>query len=102
MHTPFIRYITLGALAVGLTLPMAGTARADHDSREECRERLQAQKAKIDRDRDKYGEHSAKVEHDVGKLEQERQWCRGHKADWDHNFFDVGIYVHHHDDDDHH
>ena len=93
MHS--IRYILIGALAVGLTLPLCGTALADHDFRDECRSRLQAQKDKIDRDAAKYGEHSAKVDHDVAKLEQERQWCRDHKADWDHNLFDVGIYVHH-------
>jgi hypothetical protein len=93
MHS--IRYILMGALAVGLTLPLCGTARADHDDRDECRSRLQAQKAKIDRDAAKYGEHSAKVDHDVAKLEQERQWCRDHKADWDHDLFDVGVYIHH-------
>jgi hypothetical protein len=93
MHS--IRYILMGALTVGLTLPLCGTARADHDYRDECRSRLQAQKDKIDRDAAKYGEHSAKVDHDVAKLEQERQWCRDHKAEWDHNLFDVGIYLHH-------
>jgi len=93
MHS--IGYILMGALAVGLTLPLCSTARADHDYRDECRSRLQAQKDKIDRDTAKYGEHSAKVDHDIAKLEQERQWCRDHKADWDHNLFDVGIYIHH-------
>jgi hypothetical protein len=29
-----------------------------------------------------------------------RQWCREHKADWDHEHFDIGIYFRHHDDDD--
>ncbi len=88
-----IRYILMGALAVGLTLPVAGAARADINS--DCHARLQAQKEKIDRDAAKYGEHSAKVDRDVAKLEQERQWCRDHKAEWDHNLFDVGIYIHH-------
>jgi uncharacterized membrane-anchored protein YhcB (DUF1043 family) len=95
MKTPFIRYALLGALAVGLTLPMASAARADHDYRQECHDRLQAQKDKIDHDASRYGDHSAKVAHDVDKLEQERQWCRDHKAEWDHSLFDVGIYVHH-------
>lgn len=90
-----IRYVLMGALAVGLTLPAASTARADHDYASDCHSRLQAQKAKIDRDAAKYGERSAKVDHDVAKLEQERAWCRQHKAEWDHNLFDVGIYVHH-------
>ena len=57
---------------MGLTLPAASTARADHDYSSDCHSRLQAQKAKIDRDAAKYGERSAKVDHDVAKLEQER------------------------------
>jgi len=93
MTKHFIRSILFGALALGLTLPLAGVSRADW--REECHNRLQAQKAKIDRDAAKYGEHSGKVDRDVAKLEQERQWCRDHHADWDHSLFDVGIYVHH-------
>jgi hypothetical protein len=50
-------------------------------------------KAKIDRDAAKYGEHSNRVANDVAKLDQERAWCREHKAEWDHNLFDVGIYI---------
>jgi hypothetical protein len=93
MTKHIIRYALMGALAVGMTLPVASSARADVNS--DCRARLQAQKDKIDRDAAKYGEHSAKVDHDVAKLDEERQWCRDHKADWDHSMFDVGIYVRH-------
>jgi hypothetical protein len=93
MTTHIIRYTMLGALAVGLVLPMASAARADVAA--DCRARLQTAKDRIDRDAAKYGEHSAKVDHDVAKLEEARQWCRDHKAEWDHNVFDVGIYVHH-------
>jgi hypothetical protein len=93
MTKHIIRYALMGALAVGMTLPVASAARADVNG--DCRARLQAQKDKIDRDAAKYGEHSAKVDHDVAKLDQERQWCRDHKADWDHSLFDVGIYVRH-------
>jgi hypothetical protein len=95
MHKRSIRYILMGALVVGLTLPLAGAARADHDYGDECHRRLQAQKDKIDRDASKYGEHSDRVNRDVAKLEEERSWCRDHKAEWDHNLFDVGIYVRH-------
>jgi len=91
--TNIIRYALMGALAVGITLPVASSARADVNA--DCRARLQAQKDKIDRDAAKYGEHSAKVDHDVAKLDQERKWCRDHKAEWDHSLFDVGIYVRH-------
>ena len=31
---------------------------------------------------------------DVAKMETDRQWCRDHKAEWDHNRFDGGIYIH--------
>jgi hypothetical protein len=89
----FIRLSLMGALAVGLTLPLVSTARADVNA--DCHARLQAAKERIDRDAAKYGEHSAKVDHDVAKLEEQRQWCRDHKADWDHSLFDVGIYIHH-------
>ena len=85
-----IKYALMGALAVGITLPVASSARADINA--DCHARLQAQKDKIDRDAAKYGEHSAKVDHDVAKLEEERQWCREHKAEWDHSKFDIGIY----------
>jgi hypothetical protein len=86
-----IRFVLMGALAMGLTLPVCGIASAnDADA---CHQRLQNAKDKIDRDAAKYGEHSRQVDHDVAKLDDERAWCREHKADWDHNMFDVGIYV---------
>ncbi|MGC1278981.1 MAG: hypothetical protein WA893_12320 [Xanthobacteraceae bacterium] len=88
-----IRIVLMGALAVGLTLPLCSAARADHDYSEACHQRLQNAKAKIDRDAAKYGEHSGQVDRDVAKLDNERAWCRDHKADWDHNLFDVGIYI---------
>lgn len=94
MTNRYLRYIFMGTLALGLSLPLCGTARADHDYSDECHQRLQAQKDKIDRDAAKYGEHSSRVDHDVAKLDQERAWCRDHKADWDHSVFDVGIYLH--------
>jgi hypothetical protein len=86
-----IRFVLMGALALGLTLPLCGVARANDD--EACHQRLNNAKAKIDRDAAKYGEHSNKVANDRAKLDQERAWCREHKAEWDHNLFDVGIYI---------
>ena len=88
-----IRFVLMGALAVGLTLPLCGAARADHDYNNDCHPRLNNAKAKIDRDAAKYGEHSHRVANDVARLDQERAWCREHKAEWDHNLFDVGIYI---------
>ena len=86
-----IRIVLMGALAVGLTLPLCGAARANDE--DTCHQRLQNAKAKIDRDAAKYGEHSGQVDHDVAKLENERAWCRNHKVEWDHSLFDVGIYI---------
>jgi hypothetical protein len=28
-------------------------------------------------------------------MDATRQWCKDHKADWDHDHFDVGIYFRH-------
>ena len=89
------RYVLAGALAIGLAFPLCSTARADHDWAADCHNRLQADKARIDRDATKYGDHSAKVNHDVERMENDRAWCRDHHADWDHSLFDVGIYLHH-------
>jgi hypothetical protein len=83
------------ALAGGLILTVGGTARADRDYKVDCQRRLEADRAKIDRDAHRYGEHSRQVDHDVAKMDSNRQWCRDHKADWDHDHFDVGIYFRH-------
>jgi hypothetical protein len=86
-------------LAGGLVLAFGRTARADRDWKEDCRHRLEADRARIDRDSSRHGEHSHQVDNDVAKMDADRQWCRDHKADWDHDHFDLGIYFHHHDDD---
>lgn len=91
-----LKFVLTAALGLAFSLPVCGVASAaDHDYGNECHQRMQHQKAKIDHDAARYGNNSEKVRHDVEKLDQERQWCRDHHADWDHNMFDVGIYVHH-------
>jgi hypothetical protein len=95
MTKHYLRYVLAGALAFAFSLPLGSEARADHDWNNECHQRLQRQKDKIDHDAARYGKDSPKVRHDIDKLEQERQWCRDHHADWDHNVFDIGIYLHH-------
>jgi len=92
----YLRFALAAALAAGLTLPLCATARADHDWRDDCHERLRHDKERIDRDAARYGDHSPQVYHDVDRLDRTRQWCRDHHADWDHNTFDFGIYVHPH------
>jgi hypothetical protein len=86
--------ILLGsALALVVSLP-AGTA-AFGDDAAACHKRLEGDKARLDHDSAKYGEHSRRVDKDVDRLDADRQWCREHHSDWDHSLFDVGIYVRH-------
>jgi hypothetical protein len=89
------RMILTSALAGGLMLAFGGTARADKDWKDECQRRLEADRARIDRDVSRHGEQSRQVSDDVAKMDATRQWCRDHKADWDHDRFDVGIYFRH-------
>lgn len=91
-----LRFTLAAALALGLSLPLCASARADHDWRDECHQRLEHAKEKVDRDAARHGNDSPQVRHDLDRLDQERHWCREHHADWDHNEFDVGIYVHPH------
>ncbi|HLX70483.1 MAG TPA: hypothetical protein VKV04_12720 [Verrucomicrobiae bacterium] len=88
------RMIFTGVLAGGLLFVFGGTARADKDWKDDCHRRLEADRAKIDRDVSRHGEHSRQVENDVAKMDSDRQWCRDHKADWDHDRFDIGVYFH--------
>jgi|HubBroStandDraft_1064217.scaffolds.fasta_scaffold1107083_1 hypothetical protein len=93
-NTPWKRMILTSVLAGGLLLAVGGTARADRDWRADCSRRLDADRAKIDRDASRHGEHSRQVDNDVAKMDSDRQWCRDHKADWDHDRFDIGLYIH--------
>jgi len=94
MKSHCMRFILAGALAISFTLPFASTARADHWN-DDCHKRLENDKAKVDHDAAKYGDHSGKVHNDVARLDNDRNWCREHHADWDHSAFDVGIYIGH-------
>jgi hypothetical protein len=86
--------IFTSVLAGGLLFAFGGTARADKDWSDDCHRRLEADRAKIDRDVSHHGEHSRQVDNDVAKMDTDRQWCRDHKADWDHDRFDIGVYFH--------
>jgi hypothetical protein len=89
------RIALTAALAVGLILGVGNNAQADRDYKSDCQRRLEADRAKIDRDAHRYGEQSRQVNRDVAKMDSTRQWCRDHKTDWDHDHFDVGIYFRH-------
>jgi hypothetical protein len=91
-----ISSIILGsALAIGLTLPLGRATFGERDWGGDCHRRLEADRARVDRDVARYGEHSRKVDRDVARLDDDRRWCRNHRADWDHSRFDVGIYFRH-------
>jgi hypothetical protein len=95
------RMLLTGGLATGLLLAVGSPARADHDWKDDCHRRLEADRARIDRDVARHGEHSRQVDADVDRMNATRQWCRDHKTDWDHEHFDIGVYFGHHDDDHH-
>jgi hypothetical protein len=91
-----IARVTLGlALAMSFMLPAAQMTFADHDRdfKEDCHRRIESDRARVDREAAKHGEHSRQVDRAVDKLQSDKQWCRDHKADYDHKF-DIGIYVH--------
>jgi hypothetical protein len=89
------RILFTTALAGGLMFVVGTPAQADHDYGPDCANKLNADKARIDHDAARHGNDSPQVQHDVARMDQDRQWCRDHKADWDHSSFDVGIYIKH-------
>jgi hypothetical protein len=82
------------AFVGGLSFAAAGVARAD-DDHHNCERRLDADRARIDRDISRHGEHSRQVDHDRDRMDADRQWCRDHKWDWDHDKYDRDNYMHH-------
>jgi len=93
MRNYIVRIAIGAALALGLTLPMGIATQADKDWSAPCRQRLEDAKAKLDHDSARHGPDSPQVNRDRDRLERARQWCRDHHADWDHDRFDVGIYL---------
>jgi hypothetical protein len=79
------------ALAGGFLLAVGTPARAD--SRADCRQKLEADRARIDKDAARHGDHSRQVDRDVQRMNADRRWCSDHKVDWDHDRFDIGIYL---------
>lgn len=90
MRKLWIQMALTTALAGGLLLAVGTPVQAD--SRGDCSRRLEADRARIDKDAARHGEHSRQVDQDVNRMDSDRRWCTDHKADWDHTRFDVGIY----------
>jgi hypothetical protein len=80
------------ALAGGLVFAFGTSLRAEPDYGDACHQRLENDRARIDHDAARHGDHSRQVDHDVDRMNADRQWCRDHHSDWDHSRFDVGIY----------
>jgi hypothetical protein len=88
------RVLLTTALAGGLALAVGPSLSAEPDYGNACHQRLENDRARIDHDAARHGNGSPQVNRDVARMDQDRQWCRDHKADWDHSRFDVGIYIH--------
>jgi hypothetical protein len=91
MKTQIVRVVLGSALGIAFTLSAGQIASAD--GKADCERRLEADRARIDSDAAKHGEHSRQVSKDVARMDSDRSWCRDHHADWDHSRFDVGIYI---------
>ncbi len=91
------RVILSAALGAGLVIAAGAPALAspdpERDWAQDCHRRLEDARVRLDRDAARYGERSGKVERDRDKLEDARRWCRQHRADWDHDRFDFGVYI---------
>jgi len=86
--------IALGTVLGGVALLAAGSpAMADRDYAPGCRDRLNSDKFRLDRDAKRFGEHSRQAERDRDKMEADRNWCRSHHPDWDHKIFDMDLYI---------
>jgi hypothetical protein len=87
--------ILTGILAGGMLFFGVKPASAERDWSASCHDRLEQARARIDRDIQRHGENSRQVNKDRDKLEDTRRWCRDHHADWDHDRFDLGVYIRH-------
>jgi hypothetical protein len=93
MKKQIVRLALGSALALAFTLPMAHVTFGD--TAEDCHRKLESDRARIDRDAARHGENSGQVNRDVARMDGDRNWCRDHHSDWDHDRFDVGIYFKH-------
>ena len=93
MRKQVMRAVLGAALVLGLTMPAGIATAADRDYGAACHQRLENARARLYRDAARHGRDSRQVDRDRDRLQQTRQWCRDHHSDWDHNRFDMGIYM---------
>ena len=91
----FSKLALSAVLGCGLMLAAGTPARADRDYNEDCHKRLDNDRARVERDSTRFGQNSSQVRRDEERMEQTRQWCRSHHADWDHDRYDKGVNPHH-------
>jgi hypothetical protein len=91
MKTQIVRVVLGAALGIAFTLSAGQVTFGD--SKADCQKRLEADRARIDHDSARHGDHQAQVDKDIARMDNDRSWCRDHHADWDHDRFDVGIYI---------
>jgi hypothetical protein len=89
----WIRLALSTALVGGSIFAFGTPSLADADHRAECQQRLESDRARIDSDVIRYGDSIRQVVRDIAKMDKSRQWCRNHKADWDHDRFDLTFYL---------
>src|SRR5271167_1067720 len=77
-HRAWTHLFLTTALAGGMLFAVGSTARADRDYGPDCARRLEADRARIDRDAAHFGEQSHQVDRDVARMDTDRQWCRDH------------------------
>lgn len=89
------KLLATSVLAGGLLL-VAGPTKslADRDWTNDCHQRLENVRLKLDSDIKRHGENSPQADRDRDRLEDARKWCRDHHADWDHSVFDIQLYLH--------
>jgi len=93
MEKRILRLALASALAIAFTLTMGRVTFGDPN--DDCHRRLESDRARVDRDAAKHGQNSSQVSRDVARMDNDRNWCRSHHADWDHSTLDIGIYLKH-------
>lgn len=86
--------VLVAVLGAGFLFATGPAARADRDWSDSCHQKLEQDRARIDHDSARFGDHSRQVARDVDRMDATRRWCRDHHAEWDHNRFDTGLYIH--------
>ncbi len=91
MKKQIVRLALASALAMAFSLTMGHATFGDYNRN--CHNRLENDRARIDRDAERHGQNSPQVNRNVNRMDSDRNWCRDHHSDWDHSRLDVGVYV---------